>query len=258
MKDYNAIFESIEEVLLKAGSKNLPKKLDGFKHLHGQTFSDNEYFSKLIDVIFYSGFRASTVTEKIDVIHKHFPNFEIVARYDEQAIKNILADEKMIRNRLKIKACVENAKTFNAILFESGSFQNYIDSFSALSSFENLILLKEELEYRFAGLGRITTYHYLTDIGMPVLKPDRVICRIFKRLGLIENEQQLLKTVIQGRKFAEATGLPIRYIDVVFVVYGQVQSKEFGIERGICLETNPSCQVCGARDYCNYYSQQSG
>jgi len=120
------------------------------------------------------------------------------------------------------------------------------------------MLLKEELEYRFAGLGPITTYHVLTDIGLRVIKPDRVICRIFKRLGLIESEEQLLKTVIQGRKFADATGLPIRYIDIVFVSYGQVQSQEFGLSRGICLEKNPLCSACGATAHCRYFAKHAG
>jgi len=163
----------------------------------------------------------------------------------------------MIRNRRKIKACIENAKAFQTIIQKHDSFQNYIESFNPRESFENLIILKEELENRFSGLGKITSYHFLTDIGLPVLKPDRVICRIFERLGLINSREQYLEAIIQGRNFAEATGHPIRYIDNVFVAYGQVQSKEFGIERGICLETNPSCHLCGARDYCNYYSQQS-
>ncbi len=86
----------------------------------------------------------------------------------------------MIRNKRKVEACIKNAVAFKSIVSEHGSFQTYIDSFSPTASFENLMLLKEELEYRFAGLGRITTYHVMTDIGLPVLKPDRVICRIFQ------------------------------------------------------------------------------
>ena len=160
-----------------------------------------------------------------------------------------------IRNRRKVEACVRNAQVFKNIVSEYGSFQAYIDSFAPAASFENLMLLKEELEYRFERLGRITTYHVLTDIGLPVLKPDRVICRIFQRLGLIESGEQLLKAVIQGRKFAQATGYPIRYIDIVFVAYGQVESQEFGLSSGICLEQNPLCSVCGVTDYCNYYAQ---
>jgi DNA-3-methyladenine glycosylase I len=70
-------------------------------------------------------------------------------------------------------------------------------------------------------------------------------------LGLTETEGQLLKTVLQGRKFAEATGLPIRYIDIVFVAYGQAQSMEFGIDRGICLK-NPRCNECGVKEFCRW------
>jgi len=260
MKDYKTIFERIEASLLAVGSRNHPKEkiqkeLDLFKRFDDRhSYSDDEHFSKLVDVIFYSGFRAATVTAKLDIIHKHFPNYEIVTKYEEPEIEIILSDERMIRNRNKIRACVDNAKAFQEILSEYGSFQEYVESFGAWSSFENLMLLKEELEYKFAGIGRITTYHYLTDIGMPVLKPDRVICRIFRRLGLIENEQQLLKTVIQGRKFADATEHPIRYIDIVFVAYGQVQSLKFGLEKGICLEKKPLCNLCGAKEICNYYS----
>src|SRR5690606_16062988 len=136
-------------------------------------------------------------------------------------IAEIVEDKKMIRNERKIRACIENAKTFKEIITKFGSFQNYLNHFEANKSFENLILLKEELEHRFEYLGCITVYHFLTDLGFNVLKPDRVIMRIFKRLGLIEHENQFLKAVIQGRKFSEATGYPIRYIDITFVKYGQ-------------------------------------
>jgi DNA-3-methyladenine glycosylase I len=114
-------------------------------------------------------------------------------------------------------------------------------------------MLKEELEFKFDYLGGTTVFHFLTDLGFNVLKPDRVIARIFKRLGLIESEQQLLKTVIIGRKFASATELPIRYIDVIFVKYGQQgKSEEFGLSNGICLNHNPSCHICGLESFCKY------
>ena len=134
---------------------------------------------------------------------------------------------------------------------EHGSFARYVASFAAAGSFVNLLLLKEELEARFQYLGGVTVYHFLTEIGMPVLKPDRVISRIFHRLGLIETEGQLLKTVIQGRKFADATGLPIRYVDIVFVAYGQARSIEFGMDRGICLK-EPRCGECGLKEFCRW------
>jgi len=262
MTDYKAIFDTIEKSLFTEGSKNLPleqiqERLDVFKHIEGKSFSDADCYRILVDVIFYAGFRAATVNAKIDTIHKHFPDFETVAKYGEKEFNNILADKGMIRNRNKIKACIENAKLFQAIIQKHGSFQKYIDKFDGKESSEGFLLLTQELENNFVGLGKITAHHFLMSIGFPVLKPDKVICRIFERLGLIENREQILEAVLQGRKFVEATGHPIRYIDIVFVAYGQVKSSEFGIERGICLEINPSCHLCGARNFCNYYSQQS-
>jgi DNA-3-methyladenine glycosylase I len=260
MKDYCAIFNRVESTLIRVGSRNLPAdkihaRLGEFKKLEGKTFSDADYYWILVYVVFYSGFKAATVSAKLDAIRHHFPDYRTVADYGEDDIERILTDPKMIRNRRKVQACVENAQTFRRIVLGQGSFQAYITSFSPTTSFENLMLLKEELQHRFSGLGEITTYHVLTDIGLPVLKPDRVICRIFRRLGLIESEKQLLKTVIQGRKFAQATGHPIRYIDIVFVAYGQVQSMGLGLERGICLAENPACSLCGVKGYCQYYAQ---
>jgi DNA-3-methyladenine glycosylase I len=255
MTEYKAIFERTESTLINIGSQNVSENeiranLDAFKRLEGKTFTDSEYYWILVRVIFFAGFKAATVNARLDLIRQHFPDYHTVSAYGDNKITDILNDPNMIRNRRKVQSCVDNAKTFKSIISENGSFQSYIDSFRPAASFENLMLLKEELEYRFSGLGRITTYHFLTDIGMPVLKPDRVICRIFKRLGLIESEKQLLKTVIQGRKFAEATNQPIRYIDIVFVAYGQMEFKEFGLNSGICLENNPSCSLCGVRNYC--------
>lgn len=255
MTDYKAIFERIESTLINIGSQNLSvneirANLDAFKRLEGKTFTDSEYYWILVYVIFYSGFKAAIVNAKLDLIRQYFPDYHTVSAYGDDKITEILNDPRMIKNRRKVESCVDNAKTFKTIISENGSFQSYIDSFTPTDSFENLMLLKEELEYRFIGLGRITTYHFLTDIGMPVLKPDRVICRIFQRLGLIESDEQLLKTVIQGRKFAEATNQPIRYIDIIFVAYGQMESKDFGLISGICLENNPLCSLCGVRNYC--------
>jgi DNA-3-methyladenine glycosylase I len=258
MKDYKEIFTQIESALINAGSANMPagtirSNLDEFKYIEGKTFSDAQYFSIMVFVVFYSGFKAAIVDAKSDLIRKYFPDYDIVSGYSYVIVKEILDDPKMIRNRRKIEACIHNARVFKDIIEVNGSFQSYIDSFSPKASFENLMLLKEELEYRFKGLGRITTYHFLTDIGMPVLKPDRVICRIFQRLGLIEDPNQLLKTVIQGGKFSQATGFPIRYIDIVFVSYGQVKSQGIGLDSGICLEHNPRCSICGVKGYCNYH-----
>jgi endonuclease III len=36
------------------------------------------------------------------------------------------------------------------------------------------------------------------------------------------------------------------------VTYGQIESPHVGLQRGICLEEHPQCEVCDARPYCRY------
>lgn len=257
---YKEVFQKLEQSLIEYGSAHRPKDeiraaLEAYKHQENRAFSDGEYYATLVDVAFYSGFRAATVEERHARIYHWFGDYQAVADYGEKEVTAILTDPGMIRNRRKIEACVANAKVMRDLVAQYGSFRQYIDSFRASESFENLLLLKEELEAKFRYLGGITVYHFLMEIGMGVLKPDRVIGRIFHRLGLTDHEEQYLKTVTQGRKFAQATHLPIRYIDIVFVSYGQARFTEFGIDRGICL-AEPRCDVCGITEYCHEFQKR--
>ncbi|MBL7852757.1 MAG: DNA-3-methyladenine glycosylase I [Cyclobacteriaceae bacterium] len=255
--NYKDIFDRVENSLKRLTDLTEKEFEQVYSRFYNQSFrqrTDDEYFDILKMIVFYSGFKAVTVEKKEPIINKHFPDYKTVSRIDKSGIEKIMSDKDMIKNQGKISATVNNARTFEEIVKENGTFQNYIDKFSPNDSFENLMLLKEELEYKFDYLGGITVYHFLTDIGLNAIKPDRVLARIFKRLGLIENEKQLLKTVIQGRKFSEATKKPIRYVDIIFVKYGQQGTSDmFKIKGGICLETNPKCELCGVTDFCNFY-----
>lgn len=254
---YEEVFKRVELKLLELRSPNIDTDvqlgmLEDFKKYGTRKLSDENYFHIMVKVVFYSGFRAETVKAKEGVILKHFPDLNTTASYGEQDIENILGDPSMIRNRRKLNACVDNARLMQKLIKQHGSFRDYLYSFGALEALEDVLLLKETLEASFAFLGGITVYHFMTDAGLPVLKPDRVLTRIFQRLGLIEDEQQLLKTVLQGQKFAASTGLPIRYIDIVFVLYGQASATAYGISEGVCL-TVPRCSACDLRpSLCRY------
>lgn len=251
---YAAVFAAIEQQVISLGSESLPREevtnqLDQFKGFATRSISDTEYFSILVFVAFYSGFRAATVTKRRSVIEHHFPSWQAVAEYGESDIHRILDDPDMIAHQRKVRACVANARTFSDIVGRHGSFEAFVNQHLPSDSFEDLLLFKELLQTTFAYLGGITVYHFMTDIGLNVLKPDRVICRLFYRLGLLDNENQLLKSIMEGRRFAKDTGLPIRYIDIVLVVFGQVASPELGIRKGVCLNV-PRCVMCSIRQHC--------
>jgi DNA-3-methyladenine glycosylase I len=263
--DYQTIFSNIESSLLRMAEHNgsgkmLRQDLEWSKAVATTTLSDANYFQILIHIIFYAGFRGETVTNKLPVIDHWFPDYATVARYGTDELSKMLADEGMIKHQGKISACIENARTFETIVQRHQSFQLYVDSFNPRRSWGDLVRLRDNLRSRFQYFGNITVYHFLTDIGMRVLKPDRVVMRIFHRLGLIDGDKptevNLLECVHQGVKFSDVTGQPIRYIDLVFVYYGQVRSAAGGCAQGICLEERPQCNVCGVTSYCRYFSRK--
>lgn len=263
MTDYQGIFSRAESTLIAIGSESKPvaelrEELSRYRHVGDRTFSDDGYFQLLVAAVFFSGFRAAIVGEKLSAIYDYFSHYESVANYSEADVKRMLQDPGIVRNPRKVRYCIHNAQGVQRIVEKHGSFEAYLEHFGKAQSFQDLMLLTEDLIWRFQGLGAITVYHFLTEIGLPVLKPDRVICRIFQRLGLIESEEHRLRAIVEGRRFAEATGEPIRYIDIVFVKCGQIRSPELGIDRGICLERDPRCSLCGLRGHCRYWREGQG
>ncbi len=258
MQKYKEIFTLIEDTLRRESTLSqelFDIRFGEFKKLNYECMSDEDIFWILVYVAFYSGMKAATVSQKLPSIRKYLYDFRKVKDYSQKEIDQILNDPNTIHHEGKIKACIDNAKEFYDITKRYGSFKEYLKRFEPLTNDKNINRLKVNLRKRFRYLGKRTVYHFLTDLGINVLKPDRVICRIFERLGLINNRDDIDKVIEVGRNFATATGYPIRYIDIIFVKYGQEGADEyFGLKDGICLEKNPKCTICGVKDYCNYYA----
>jgi len=251
-KQLKEIFSAVYNCLLKYSDyskEEFDREFDDFKHYENRVLTDDQYYQLLVDVMFYSGFRASTVTKHRDQIHLHFPNIETVTNYTQKEIDLISNDPLMIRNNLKIEGCINNAKHFKRIIKTHGSFAKYLQSFGDLTSESSLQKLKSELKRTFSFLGDKTVNHFMMDIGLNVLKPDRVLLRIFSRLGLIADETDMQGAIKVGRAFSDATGFPIRYIDVIFVLYGQLDQNKI---TSICTEKNPKCDICEAKRFCSY------
>ena len=72
-----------------------------------------------------------TILRKRERYRKAFYDFDVnkVAQMTEQDVERLMQDEGIVRNRLKIKSAISNAKLFIAIQKEFGSFYNYTLSF---------------------------------------------------------------------------------------------------------------------------------
>jgi DNA-3-methyladenine glycosylase I len=78
-----------------------------------------------------AGLSWETILKKRDNYRAAFDNFEpaVVAKYGARKRKSLLSNAGIIRNRLKIAAAVQNAKSFLAVQQEFGTFDKYVWSF---------------------------------------------------------------------------------------------------------------------------------
>jgi DNA-3-methyladenine glycosylase I len=80
-----------------------------------------------------AGLSWSTILRKRANYRKAFDRFDPrkVARYDDERAAALLADEGIVRNRLKVAAAVQNAKAFLAVQKEFGTFDAYVWQFTS-------------------------------------------------------------------------------------------------------------------------------
>jgi DNA-3-methyladenine glycosylase I len=78
-----------------------------------------------------AGLSWNTILKKRENYRKAFDGFrpEKIAGYGKRGVQRLLRNDGIVRNRLKIAAAIENAKSFLAVKKEFGSFDAYIWSF---------------------------------------------------------------------------------------------------------------------------------
>jgi DNA-3-methyladenine glycosylase I len=78
-----------------------------------------------------AGLSWETILRKRDAYRKAFDNFDAakVARYDARRVAKLMANEGIVRNRLKIASAIHNARCFLEVQREFGSFDKYIWQF---------------------------------------------------------------------------------------------------------------------------------
>lgn len=107
--------------------KELHKKYHDF-HYGFPIHNDDELFGRLIMEINQAGLSWETILKKEEGFRKAYDNFSIqkVANYDEKDRERLLNDSGIIRNKLKVNAAIENAKTIIELQNEFGSFENWL------------------------------------------------------------------------------------------------------------------------------------
>ncbi|MBU6359873.1 MAG: DNA-3-methyladenine glycosylase I [Chloroflexi bacterium] len=90
---------------------------------------DNALFERLVLEINQAGLSWLTILKKKAAFNIAFDGFDIdtVAAYGEADVARLLADAGIIRNRLKVRAAIENAKRIQQLRHTHGSFKAWLD-----------------------------------------------------------------------------------------------------------------------------------
>lgn len=146
-------------------------------------YDDRMQFEYLMMEVMQCGLNWNMMINKREIFRKCFDNFEydLIAKYGEKDIERIMKTDGMIKSRKKIEAVINNAKCFQEMRKEFGSFCNYLWSHS-----ENKTILydkhndgyipasnglsdkiSKDLKKRgFKFLGSITIYSHLQAAGI--------------------------------------------------------------------------------------------
>jgi DNA-3-methyladenine glycosylase I len=124
---------------------------------------DNELFCRLVLEINQAGLSWETILKKQDNFRKAYNKFNIkkVSLYSSADRKRLMADAGIVRNRLKINAAIENAKTIVGLQREHGSFERWLQIQHPTRQDAWVKLFKKT--FRFTG-GEIVR-EFLTSIG---------------------------------------------------------------------------------------------
>ena len=147
-------------------------------------FQDDDY---LFEMLTLEGAQAGLSWQTILNRRKHyreaFDQFkpEVVARYDETKIRELLQNEGIIRNRKKIEATIQNARAFLQVQEEYGSFHQFLWDFMDGKPIVNEWKFSHEIpasndlsdklskllkKRNFSFVGPVICYSFLQAIGL--------------------------------------------------------------------------------------------
>lgn len=144
---------------------------------------DRVQFEYLMLEVMQCGLNWDLVIQKRELFRHCFDNFNynLIAKYNSKDIQRIIETDGMIKSKRKIEAVINNAKYFQEIRKEFGSFCNYIWSYTEgktilydghnigyipVSNGLSEIISKDLKKRGFKFIGPVTIYSHLQAAGI--------------------------------------------------------------------------------------------
>ena len=146
-------------------------------------YDDKTLFEFLVLESAQAGLNWLTILKKRENYRKAYDDFDcnIVAEYGEEKFEELMGNKGIVRNKLKIRASINNAIEFMEIQGEWGSFYNYLWSFTDGNQIVNRVknvkevpaktdlsdIISKDMKKRgFKFIGTTIIYAYLQAVGV--------------------------------------------------------------------------------------------
>jgi DNA-3-methyladenine glycosylase I len=141
--------------------------------------NDDELFERFILEINQAGLSWTTILNKQENFKKAYKNFDIkkVAAFKEKDFERLMNDAGIIRNRLKINAAIENAKTIVKLQKEFGSFKKWLDHYHPKTKEDWVKIFKAH--FKFTG-GEIVNEFLMSTGYLPGAHVEN--CPVYKKI----------------------------------------------------------------------------
>ncbi len=144
---------------------------------------DRKLFEMLILEGVQAGLSWSLILKKRDGYLQAFDGFDAhkIAQYDDRKVQELLANPEIVRNRLKIRAAIQNARAFLELQSQYGSFDAFLWRFVGgqpiqnawqtlqeipASTRESDAVSKELKRQGFTFVGTTICYAFMQAVGM--------------------------------------------------------------------------------------------
>jgi 3-methyladenine DNA glycosylase Tag len=236
--------------------------------------SDQEIMRHFCVAIAYSqGARSAQITELIEkpVFKAAFDNFEpgvLAQRKPEIIIEKYWSHLGHFRFKGKVRQIVQCGQALNRITRDHGSFSLYLQSFQIpqrihatgqLNQFwAQFNLLQQDLQTRQMPFFKSTTslLQLLLQLDFDAIKPDLIVMRLARRLGIVEREtgdRSLRQCVRFLQVYSIKKSCRAAELDWVLLAFGGQSGASKSLTKKFCPPSDPcSNQACplGANHLC--------
>ena len=190
---------SAKSFVIEAGYHS---EIDWQENTQFAKIEESDFLREAAWVILSCGMREAIVRQKFPMISEAFFDWESAKKIINNKNKCLEGALRYFKHRRKIESIIE------------------ISAHVHINGFANVCLSieNEGIEYimKFPYMGPATSYHFAKNLGMPVSKPDRHLCRIAKTLGY--SSPQLMCSDI-----SQLTGEKVSVIDLIFWRFATLQ-----------------------------------